>query len=419
MADVAYHISYIVGLVLTALIVHTFYATIMSRGSWSVVACGAVYIGVVAVLGVVHCFVDGLVLNALLMLALVAIASMLYRSSWGSRVASTMVVYMAIVLAELIVAMWVEYGVYLQPAEDTNYIVGMIIAKVAVYVVVRIFASQYHSNASGGCRNAILVAFVCYIVATFASNTAIIYITQDLDIEALLLIVANVLLVTVFYAYARQLNIQYTSHTQAVAQSHQQEQAQTVIDCQQVADSARHNFCNQLYAIRTLLTIDTEQGVAEIDRVLELQHSASALPSTGIDALDALIAGKSAIMTRGNIQLRCTSYIVGLGAIDSMDMCVIVGNLLDNAIEATVQCQQEGVIELHMASIANTITVHVSNRYVHSIAVSGDQLLSTKANGSQHGYGLSSVKALAHKYGGAVSIDYSSNTFTVDVVLVS
>ncbi len=419
MTNVSYHVCYIIGLLIVALILHLFYSATMRRGKLSIVLfCGA-YVVVIALASAVHLFADSLMVNAIVLLAFAALASLLYSGHWVRKVVCSMVVFITILFAEIVIAVWAEYGVYFAPAEDQLYYVGMVIVKVLLCVVIAIWHRQCMSSNNKTHQNTILLLFVCYVVITFVVNMAIMYRVKDLDLELLFMVVANILLVTILYAYTKQLNEQYISRNKAIAESHQQEQSQMLTDYQHEADRARHDFRNQLYAIRDTLSTDIEQGLVEIDKALDIQNNTSMLSSTGVSSLDALIAGKRSAIAREKIQFKCTSFIVGLGRIDPIDLCVIVGNLLDNAIEAAAKCTHGKTVELHITTVANTLNIYISNNYSHSIITNGNKVYSTKSDSTQHGFGLESVVDIANKYDGTVNIDHSNNTFIVDVSLVS
>ena len=64
----------------------------------------------------------------------------------------------------------------------------------------------------------------------------------------------------------------------------------------------------------------------------------------------------------------------------------------------------------HNPELANTY----ANRIVN---LRDGKIVSDKQNSKQHGYGLNNIAKSVNKYKGYMNIDYSSNTFTVDIIM--
>lgn len=98
------------------------------------------------------------------------------------------------------------------------------------------------------------------------------------------------------------------------------------------------------------------------------------------------------------------------------DLCVIFGNLLENALEA---CQNQSAsqqfIDLRAAQVGNNVIITADNSYEGTICKVDDYFLSSKHEGA--GIGISSVQAVAKRYDGAADFEYRNNIFRVSVRL--
>lgn len=104
--------------------------------------------------------------------------------------------------------------------------------------------------------------------------------------------------------------------------------------------------------------------------------------------------------------------------IDDLDLCVIIGNCLENAIEA---CHKMKMAEPRFINISTTITkgyliIKIANSFNGVVEQRGDGFFSSK-EGTDHGIGLTSVKTLATKYQGYCSISLDQGVFTVSISL--
>lgn len=101
------------------------------------------------------------------------------------------------------------------------------------------------------------------------------------------------------------------------------------------------------------------------------------------------------------------------------DICLILGNLLENAVEAAQKAEGKKYIRFHMKYDKNNLLLFVENNYKGVLIKTKDKRLkSTKTDAGNHGVGLSSVYRIAAKYHGVVTIDDDvANRFLIRVVL--
>jgi len=104
--------------------------------------------------------------------------------------------------------------------------------------------------------------------------------------------------------------------------------------------------------------------------------------------------------------------------INSLDLCVVLGNCLENAIEACekLEANQKKFIKFSSQIVNSHIVFTIINRFEGKIIKNGDMIQSTK-KGEFHGIGFSSVKETVNKYKGNLDIKYSADEFEVDIIM--
>jgi len=104
-------------------------------------------------------------------------------------------------------------------------------------------------------------------------------------------------------------------------------------------------------------------------------------------------------------------------AVSSIDLAVILGNALDNAIEATAELGDTAkkTIRLLVALKNNTIVISIKNPVSEKVNVK--HLTTKKEHSSRHGFGIISMRQLAAKYGGEVLFDCTEDIFSASIVL--
>lgn len=98
------------------------------------------------------------------------------------------------------------------------------------------------------------------------------------------------------------------------------------------------------------------------------------------------------------------------------DLGVVIGNLLDNAIEAVKQVEHRW-ISLKMDYNKGRLMIHMSNSFIGSISYQDGNILSSKKDTKNHGIGLTSVKNVVKKYDGEMEISHKDGLFEVMILM--
>ena len=140
---------------------------------------------------------------------------------------------------------------------------------------------------------------------------------------------------------------------------------------------------------------------------------------TGNTAVDALLSDKLYHARKMNIEVSMQMSNLTEIMIPAMDICAVLGNLLDNAIEACEQFPGKGRIRLRMKRQENFYYLTVVNTATEPERA-GTGFVSGKKgydNGVGHGLGLRSVERIAHQYGGSLVTNYAEGEFKAVVRL--
>lgn len=102
------------------------------------------------------------------------------------------------------------------------------------------------------------------------------------------------------------------------------------------------------------------------------------------------------------------------------DIFYVLGNLLDNAIEAVEKCDADNrYINVKMLNKNNMFQLYIENSYKIEPHKKGKRFLSTKENEkSEHGWGIENVKEIVERYKGMLDISYQNQRFQIDLALI-
>lgn len=104
--------------------------------------------------------------------------------------------------------------------------------------------------------------------------------------------------------------------------------------------------------------------------------------------------------------------------IDIIDLCTIIANLLDNAIEAYIECNDYD-IRINLDYINNSYRIEISNTIKGSVLSGNKTLKTSKSDTKNHGIGIKSVKSRAEKYNGKTEFTEENGQFVARVWLMA
>ena len=176
---------------------------------------------------------------------------------------------------------------------------------------------------------------------------------------------------------------------------------------------------------RKVLDECEKENYEEVNRYLsewiEEDISPSFLLQTGNPVFDIILSQKILQAEKQDIHIALDIQNVELHSIETVDLNVILSNLLDNAIEAVMDLPKEQrVVEVHVKKTHAHFVLNILNSYDRNRMKSSgspDGLpMTTKKDKSMHGYGLRSVKRIVDRYAGELILE-EKELFRVGVVI--
>ncbi len=165
-----------------------------------------------------------------------------------------------------------------------------------------------------------------------------------------------------------------------------------------------------------------QKGSEGRERVLEdLENSIRSFGDnihTGNETLDAVLLEKSLDCREKGILLTCVADGSLLRDMDAVDLYVMLGNALDNAIEAVMELEEEQrIISIAIFRVRNMIKIQIENPCLHTLALEDSLPVTTKEDRENHGFGLKSIRSVAERYGGYITTVLEDGTFTLHILL--
>lgn len=182
----------------------------------------------------------------------------------------------------------------------------------------------------------------------------------------------------------------------------------------------RHNLKNQLIVVREYLNQNKLQELETLINqiICKTNVEEEKVVYSGNDIVDAIVNSKYGVAKELGIRFDLEIFLPNELAIQPCELGIIVGNLLDNAIEATAKCDADVKrICVVMTVKKQELVIIVKNPYVNELRRNKyGELISTKRE-SNHGYGISSVRKVVEKYQGELLIETDNNEFAVMIIV--
>lgn len=178
-----------------------------------------------------------------------------------------------------------------------------------------------------------------------------------------------------------------------------------------------HDLKHQIAVIKE--EKNPEKKFAFLDEMEKEIKMYEAQNKTGNNVLDTILTGKSMFCAKNDINLTCVADGTLLNFMEIMDICSIVGNALDNAIESVSKLEDKGkrLIKVAIYAQNDLLMLRFENYLENRVKFENGLPLTTKNKNQNHGYGVKSIKMITEKYGGNIKIITDNNWFTLCLLI--
>lgn len=181
---------------------------------------------------------------------------------------------------------------------------------------------------------------------------------------------------------------------------------------------------NEMYSVNShngtsILTENSQAGIEKLNEICNSVIGENSIVHTGKDAIDSLLCAKYQQMSASGIVFKHSIFMKENDSVSMFDLCIVLGNLIDNAIEANERIDKERrEINLEMRQNGDYLYVKISNPLNGKLSIENGKIKTTKKDTIFHGFGLESIEEIAKKYSGSVTYK-QKNDFFIAIVLFS
>ncbi len=178
----------------------------------------------------------------------------------------------------------------------------------------------------------------------------------------------------------------------------------------------KHDFHNHLQTLRGQLEAGNyARALAYIDELDARLGAIDTLLKTGNASADAILSSKIAQARAAGVQVTVKASVPESMALDDVELSIVLGNLLDNAIEACREVSGERFIRLFMSVKGRMLYFSMLNSAPEKLVKRGT-LFKTRKSGL-HGFGLTRVEGIIEEHNGWIKYNSEEGAFTTEFLV--
>lgn len=237
-------------------------------------------------------------------------------------------------------------------------------------------------------------------------------------VALILLIASNAMIFYIVDTQYKIIHIEEELKTSRALLESEKQYYESIFESQKEIRKMRHDLKNIFIAVLGELDLGDTQSAKKIlnSKLDEADKYIPINEDSGI--IDAVIYSKYQFAENKNVKLEVTERIDQKITIDNLDLCVLIGNILDNAIEAASECGSDSTVTFNLVTDNQNLIILCKNP-THNNINKGELLRTTKKDKENHGFGILSIKSIAEKYSGSYVYDCKNGIFTSTIILVN
>ncbi|NLG05641.1 MAG: GHKL domain-containing protein [Clostridia bacterium] len=346
-----------------------------------------------------------------------------YESTIKKRVLSALLIYLILLCVEMIVALMSGYFNF--PIFSTNNytsIYGLIVCKILSFVVVLIL-NNYKNIKRGEIVPSSNWFNIILIPATSLYIILLLFLAEGLSanyviVGVLLMLLINFATFNLYDAITAALSERMESRLLLEQNKYYDRQLETMRASLENTKAIRHDLKNHMFSISSLVqNSDKERTLQYISQIMKDFGADQNYASSGNMIIDSIVNFKFQEAERRGINTTLDLNIPENLEIPPIDMTIVLGNLLDNAIEAATKVEENPYINVKIKYDKGRVLLQIDNPYTGEVKEENGRYITVKEDKSNHGIGLKNVDKIVPRYNGTMSVDHSGNVFSVTVLM--
>lgn len=348
--------------------------------------------------------------------------SRIYIKNWKRNVVTVFLIYLFLIVSEgmgISICGFIPGNLWVQ-TQDVP-IMGLFMHCILSFLLVQLFKqctgirdSNYIPWKYGMCILLILILSIGYIVSLAGEIPMNKYVKN-----AILIVVIDFLVV---FLYDALLNSMWEENRSRMIEEQNKSYAKELallMETQKSLRIIRHDMKNHMLEVLEIIKKNNNDKAQEyLLKMLNNVQVTYLLADSGNTAIDSMINYKAEMACQKGVRVNVMLKIPAELEIDSFDLSVLLGNLLDNAIEAAEKVhEKESFVNLRMTLERNQLFIVVENLFDGQIVWNNNIPQTVKEDKETHGIGIMSIKRIVDKYQGVIVFSPKGDMFVTKCML--
>lgn len=362
-----------------------------------------------------------LVITSSLLSGIIAM-SFLHNASFAKKLSSAAITYAILILVENAVAtLFINENIDFFERVKYDTIAILIIVKSLSFIISIFIHSVFTNQSKINLPSKYYFTFPLIMILNSILSMFLIANYGDSSVNTFLIISTIIIINYVAFSMYNDILNLFEEKYNNISLEKQYELIKTQSEnIEKSADELRrleHDLKNKLTPIAFMVKDENIDQVSEyIQKIMAEFSSKRILKSSGVTELDSIINIKMNKCGDLDIEFEYEISPIENAFVNNMDLAVMAGILLDNAIEATLKFSQKW-IKADIRIVKSVLIIEIENTFDGVIKKNGNRFLTRKENKEYHGMGIRNIESILKKYDGEITFDYTGNVFKALVIV--
>lgn len=178
----------------------------------------------------------------------------------------------------------------------------------------------------------------------------------------------------------------------------------------------RHDYHNHLQNLKAKLRkAEIAQSLEYLNELEQELADIHQLVECGNANMDAILNSKLSLAVAQGIEIHVKAIVPEQIAVGDTDMCALLGNLVDNALEACAKVKEHPFLRLYIGLYKGQLYISCTNATSEVVRKLDEEYVTTKRG--NHGHGLKRMNRIVEKYGGFIQRKNEPGVFITEIML--
>lgn len=214
--------------------------------------------------------------------------------------------------------------------------------------------------------------------------------------------------------FSKQIDRRIAAYQRELIETHYQE----VENMYRQTRGWRHDYRNHIQTMKAYAAQGDLEAIKKYLDMLDVDlNTVDTVVKTGNSMADAILNSKISLAKARNIPVKVDAHIPVQLKMSELDLCCIIGNLFDNAIEASMKLpEEERLIRVYMDMKGTQLYISFTNFTAGGKLSKAGKVFRT-SKGEGHGFGLVRIDAIVERLEGYLSRNSEEGAFTTEILI--